>query len=187
MAPMTCGILQKSEPISVDMVWYLPAEEVAAWYDFTNWVFWIFGVFQVDLRNLLSVLLHGGIQGRYIRLMIHYCIVCILLLCKDHGVFMGNVFCMQHRKGSRSGRSWARCLKSGTCRWWGYELHRRFLQRDAFVVYLSLIMALGSKHPPKSQIQVNSSVKNWTGKLESRLASRSVFWGLGHSAATVSS
>lgn len=35
---MEYSILQKSDPVSVDMVGTLPTEEVTAWYDFTKFL-----------------------------------------------------------------------------------------------------------------------------------------------------
>lgn len=142
MAPMLVEywILEKNDPTSVDMVWYLPGDEITTWYDFTNWVFWIFEVFWIDFRKFLSVLLHGGIHGRYIRSLIYYCILLLHITSMESSwnFYEANVLCMQYRKGSRAGRSWvAGTLKFGACRWWGYEPHWSFLPRDAFIVSLT--------------------------------------------------
>lgn len=157
MAPMTCAVLNITEEWShicryglISSCW---RGYCLVWF---HWVFCIFGVFQVDLRNLLSVLVHGGIHGRYIRLLIYYCIVCILFLWEAHGIFV--------RKTSSpcsTGKA-AGLAEAGHQEPWNlvhadsgvmnHEPHRSFLQRDAFIVYLTLIMAFGSQHPLNSLI-----------------------------------
>lgn len=87
-------------------------------------------MFRVDFRNLLSVLLQGRHTWEVRQIadvLLHS--LHITSVESSWNFHEENVLCMQHRKGSRSGRSWAAgALKSGACRWWGYEPHRSFLQ-----------------------------------------------------------
>lgn len=138
-APMTCGywILERSDPISVDMVWYLAAEEVTVWYDFTE-IFWSLGVLSRlwEPFECLTSWMHTWEVPKIADILLYS--LHITSSESSWNFHEENVLCMQYRKGSRFGRSWAGgTLKSGVCRWWGYEPHRSFLQSDVFILYLT--------------------------------------------------